>query len=780
MPKRIKYIKLDSFKGATQPFLFEFDTEKPITLIFGENGSGKSTLVDAVDFIFNENLGSLEDKKIGHSKHKYLHSILSSPDKLKVEINVAGLISTGKITKSGEKVIDKKDGVPSFEILRRSQILNVINAEPKDKFNEIKKFIDVTKCQKNEDSLRKARDSVKSNYNDAANSYTQSDDQLKKLWEQEGKPGKYYLTWAESKAKLSTIELDKYVKDAEKIIRYFERLEQSTNDVENKSEEVIKLKSSVEEKTKQYEEAKKSSVDNAEELIKTLQSAKSYIEKTKSIKECPVCKKSILPKELISDIDKRLADFKKPIELKKSLDDAEAKYKRELAVLESKKISVQGDAFSLFNYCKDASLDEIRSMRIDWGKNKDLLTKSESYDEKYFTSSIKLYKELSNAKKEIEKGLDSSRETLRQITAIKTNLDTRNEKKILASECEKKLKKLTELHYIVEKTRKDFLDSVLAEISNTIDEYYQKMHPDEGIGKIKCFMKSGGISSLDILAKFHSVDDIPPAAYYSESHLDTLGVCVFIALAKHYNIYGTVLVFDDILTSVDVEHLERFMELLSDLGDEFEQIILTTHYRPLRERYRYARGAVGNVSIKELRNWNIDKGMYGENTENYLTDLKKYLIDKGFDRQIAASKGGVLLESLLDHLTFTYQCKLPRRSHPPYTIADLFVGLTKKLTSAIKIEEVVPGSTNKGLWLKPILDKLDSKSWIRNVVGAHYNQLGMELTDKEIKEFGETVVNFAETMICEKCFEIPGRDKSGSYFECKCKTKRLYPLKEPK
>ena len=257
MPKRIKYIKLDSFKGATQPFLFEFDTEKPITLIFGENGSGKSTLVDAVDFIFNENLGSLEDKKIGHSKHKYLHSILSSPDKLKVEINVAGLISTGKITKSGEKVIDKKDGVPSFEILRRSQILNVINAEPKDKFNEIKKFIDVTKCQKNEDSLRKARDSVKSNYNDAANSYTQSDDQLKKLWEQEGKPGKYYLTWAESKAKLSTIELDKYVKDAEKIIRYFERLEQSTNDVENKSEEVIKLKSSVEEKTKQYEEAKK-------------------------------------------------------------------------------------------------------------------------------------------------------------------------------------------------------------------------------------------------------------------------------------------------------------------------------------------------------------------------------------------------------------------------------------------------------------------------------------------------------------------------------------------
>ncbi len=775
MTKRIKSIKLESFKGATQPFTFEFDTDKPITLIFGENGSGKSTIVDSIDFIFNENLGSLEDKKIGHSKHKYLHSILSSPDKLKVEIDVAGLINIGRITKSGDKVIDKKNKVPSFEILRRSQILNVINAEPKEKFNEIKKFIDVTNCQKNEDSLRRAKDSVKLNYNDASKLFTQSDDQLKRLWEQEGRSGKDYLTWAESKAKLSTKELDKYVKDAEKIIRYFEKLEQSINDVDKKSEEVVKLKSSVEEKTKEYEKAKKDSVDNAEELIKTLQSAKSYIEKTKSIRECPVCKQLIIPKELISDIDKRLTDFKKPIELKKSLDDAEAKYKREVAVLESKKISVQNDAFSLFNFCKDTSLGEIKSMKIDWGKNKDLLEKSESYNEKYYDSSIKLYKELSTAKKEIEKELDSSRETLRQITAIKTNLETRNEKKIIASESEKKLKKLTDLHSIVEKTRKDFLDSVLADISNTIDEYYQKMHPDEGIGKIKCFMKSGGISSLDILAKFHSVDDIPPAAYYSESHLDTLGVCVFIALAKHYNRDGTILVFDDILTSVDVEHLERFMKLLSDLGDEFEQIILTTHYRPLRERYRYARGAVGNVSIKELRNWDIDKGMYGENTENYLTDLKKYLVDMGFDRQIAASKGGVLLESLLDHLTFTYQCKLPRRSHPPYTIADLYVGLTKKLSGALKIEEIIIGSPNKELLLKPILDKLDSKSWIRNVVGAHYYQLGMELTDKEIKEFGETVVNFAETMICEKCFEIPGRDKSGSYFECNCKTKRLHP-----
>lgn len=780
MPKRIKSIKLEYFKGATQPFLFELDTQKPITLIFGENGSGKSTLVDSIDFIFNEKLGSLEDKKIGHSKHKYLHSILSSPEKLKVEINVAGLVNSGKITKSGDKVIDKKDGIPSFEILRRSQILNVINADPKDKFNEIKKFIDVTNCQKNEDSLRKAKDTVKTNYNDTVKLFTQSDDQLKKLWEQEGKPPKDYLSWAESKAKLDTKELDKSILEAEKFIKLIDRFDQNLNETISKIEELKTLKSAVELKTTEYEVAKRASVDNAEELIKTLQSAKTYIQKSKSIKDCPVCQQPILPKELLLDIDKRLLDFKKPIELKKILDEVDTKYKSALAVLDSKKISVQESAYSLFNFCKDTSLEQIKSLEIDWEKHKYLLIKKEMSDDKYYSDSIKLYKQISDGKRDIENNLSSSRETLRQITAIKSNLELRNEKKLLAVETEKKLTKLTELHSMVEKTRKNFLDSVLVEISNTIDDYYQKMHPDEGIGKIKCFMKSGGISSLEILAKFHSMEDIPPAAYYSESHLDTLGVCVFIALAKHYNNDGTILVFDDILTSVDVEHLERFMQLLSDLGDEFEQIIITTHYRPLRERYRYARGAVGNVSIKELRNWDIDKGMFGENTENYLTDLKRYLANKDFDRQIAAAKGGVLLEALLDHLTFTYQCKLPRRSHPPYTIADLFAGVSKKLLGFLKIEEVIPGIPIKETMLKPILDKLENKSWIRNSVGAHYNQMGMELPDKEIKEFGEAVVSFAETMICEKCFEIPGRDKSGSYFECKCKIKRLQPLKEPK
>jgi DNA repair exonuclease SbcCD ATPase subunit len=46
----MKLLKLGirSFRGATQPVVIDFDTDKKITMIFGENGNGKSTIADAI------------------------------------------------------------------------------------------------------------------------------------------------------------------------------------------------------------------------------------------------------------------------------------------------------------------------------------------------------------------------------------------------------------------------------------------------------------------------------------------------------------------------------------------------------------------------------------------------------------------------------------------------------------------------------------------------------------------------------------------------------------
>ncbi|MBK7816426.1 MAG: AAA family ATPase [Sphingobacteriaceae bacterium] len=59
---KLNKLYLKSFRGATNPVTIEFDSNKKITMIFGENGNGKSTIADALICLLTDNKGSLDDK----------------------------------------------------------------------------------------------------------------------------------------------------------------------------------------------------------------------------------------------------------------------------------------------------------------------------------------------------------------------------------------------------------------------------------------------------------------------------------------------------------------------------------------------------------------------------------------------------------------------------------------------------------------------------------------------------------------------------------------------
>jgi predicted ATPase len=62
---RLERLQLTAFRGATRPTAFQFQGDRPLILIFGENGAGKSTLADAIDFLCNNDFGSLALKSGG-------------------------------------------------------------------------------------------------------------------------------------------------------------------------------------------------------------------------------------------------------------------------------------------------------------------------------------------------------------------------------------------------------------------------------------------------------------------------------------------------------------------------------------------------------------------------------------------------------------------------------------------------------------------------------------------------------------------------------------------
>src|SRR4051794_12065257 len=84
MKAKLKIIEIAFFRGASQPAKVEFDSDKNVTMIYGENGSGKSSVVDAFDFLCGRNFGSLRDRSGADTD--FLTSILGRPEQVRVKL----------------------------------------------------------------------------------------------------------------------------------------------------------------------------------------------------------------------------------------------------------------------------------------------------------------------------------------------------------------------------------------------------------------------------------------------------------------------------------------------------------------------------------------------------------------------------------------------------------------------------------------------------------------------------------------------------------------------
>src|SRR5579859_7107644 len=196
MPKtKLKQLVLITFRGATGKATVDFDPEKKVTMIFGENGNGKSSIVDGFSFLCEGKLGSLEDRS-GADKD-CITSIGGKPGQLSVYLET----SNGKWEAHFKgKAIEVKpaQGCPAVRILRRSHILSLIDAQPKDRFKALQEYIDVSGLEKSEEALRTAVKDTNDELSRQVQAYTQADVALEKLWQAEGKPEKNPRAWAEA------------------------------------------------------------------------------------------------------------------------------------------------------------------------------------------------------------------------------------------------------------------------------------------------------------------------------------------------------------------------------------------------------------------------------------------------------------------------------------------------------------------------------------------------------------------------------------------------------
>ncbi|MEK7728733.1 MAG: AAA family ATPase, partial [candidate division KSB1 bacterium] len=142
MSVKINKLLMVGFRGATSQVEIAFDTSKAVTLIFGENGTGKSTIADAFDFVCNRSCGSLENYSLGEPSRKHVASLGCKPSDVKVTITSGVKTWVASLGGNGP-VVDSQNGCPDAHILRRRKILDLIEAQPKQRFETLKTYITV-------------------------------------------------------------------------------------------------------------------------------------------------------------------------------------------------------------------------------------------------------------------------------------------------------------------------------------------------------------------------------------------------------------------------------------------------------------------------------------------------------------------------------------------------------------------------------------------------------------------------------------------------------------
>jgi len=137
--------------------------------------------------------------------------------------------------------------------------------------------------------------------------------------------------------------------------------------------------------------------------------------------------------------------------------------------------------------------------------------------------------------------------------------------------------------------------AVIGEISGDIGRMWKILHPGEPIEDIRLYLPEDD-KAIDIALKFYGKEQLSPRLTLSEGYRNSLGLCIFLAMAQRERENDRPLFLDDVVVSFDRSHRGMIVQILED---EFakRQVIVFTHdrdwYAELRQQLDEKRWAFG-------------------------------------------------------------------------------------------------------------------------------------------------------------------------------------------
>lgn len=321
-------------------------------------------------------------------------------------------------------------------------------------------------------------------------------------------------------------------------------------------------------------------------------------------------------------------------------------------------------------------------------------------------------------------------------------------------EFEKQLMTLSAIKENFVKVQNKAFQDVLDVMSEDIKEFYLYLHPPEyeSVDDIK--LRIVGEEGIEFEYSFHDKRTYPPMKYLSESHLNSLGLALFLASVKLFNKESNFFVLDDVVTSFDSGHRLRLIRLLQEKFNDW-QIIILTHEQFWFEMIKKELVSVGWI-IKEI-DWSPENGIQLKATPADLKELIKLKRSQGHD---VANDIRTLLEKILKEICSSLEVKLAFRCNErneERMVGELLSELRRTLNEK-----------NTSIKNKPIFNQIETSNLL-GITGSHDKP--KTISKGDINTALEDIDKLESLFRCDKCKTLVSKQRfilAEKKVSCKC------------
>jgi len=788
---KIKRLDSNKFRGVVQESL---DLDGCSLVILGENGTGKSSFIDALEFYFTGRVGHLEGAQ-GISTTRHASHILAAQKETSVAVQFSKNDFVGLRTFDGLSEIpaDLKDfhnqGANATFILRRKNLLDFILAQPGPRYEQLATIIGVEDLDKVERSLMQVCADTETEVSRVNDQVEGEEKKLSELIGETDFSDQRLLLALNQKLRELNQEPLGSLADTERIKLQMIKGSHSPEDLER----ALKLQDLADRCgallegmalfdlhspfLKSIEKLHKDRSQVRDLLFEeVLKSSNRLISDYKDIEICPVCLKPMDRQELLQALEKRIQQLQPIAELAGSIKKLRDKFRDSIKEwMENFRIT-QELANQIGLTWDFSRIDSYRTQIEGLA----LLAKTEPADMNLepFVN-VKGGSEISEATKSLmdlkvaiqsEKArLEPTEEDKRAVQVIEliTRVsDAHQALSDLRPELHAKqltFQEITDIYETFVGTKRNEIQGVYGELQEDIRRFFAILHPDEGYQEVRLEVNEGKRASTEIKMDFHNRMQEDPRAFNSEGHLDSLGLCVFLAFVKRFNSDFPIIALDDVVSSIDSGHRQRVCDLLFDEFPEAQWFITTHDYIWYEElgAYQTAHDLGPRFKNLQILSWSIEEGPHLS-----IYKPRWALIDEKLakgDKDGAAASIRKELEAFLLEATISLQARVPIKRDSKYTVGDLHDPLVAHFRK--RVPDVFKGKEG-------VFKSLQVNGIFANLL-THNNPQAGNASIEEVRGLADAVRQFENVFVCPNCRTIVTYYKDAKIIRCKCKEKGL-------